>query len=117
MATYVDGDLNFIHTKGDHLNKTMTIKSNGSPINWASEGYISGVMQIRDKPNSSGTLIATVIIDITVNGQITFMTTSPIDVPPKVYFYDIQMTMNGGKIKTLWDTKYRQFIITQDITV
>lgn len=117
MATYIDENLNFTHTKGDHLNKILTIKSDGIPINWTTEGYISGTMQVRDKPNSSGTLVATILIDITVNGQITFMTTQPIDITPGTYYYDIQMTMAGGKIKTLWDTKYRKFIITQDITV
>ena len=113
--TTLDANFKFTHTKGDSFDFIIPITKNEVAINWANEGYVSGICKVKKDPTQT-TADITLIVDISVNGALRLYASAVIDNPVREYFYDIQFTKTGSKIETWWNDKMSKFLITQDIS-
>src|ERR1035437_8122356 len=108
--TIIDSEFTITHTKGDTLDKTITITKNKIAFNWISEGYASGTCKVKSKSNSLD-LLFSLMIDITVNGALRIYSSTPITTPVGFYFYDIEFTLTNGAKKTWFKNEPCHFII------
>jgi len=113
--TTVDTNFNIKHTKGDTLDKTITINLNGSAINWASNGYLTATCKVKSLPPETSSVFD-ITIDITVNGALRMTSTTVQTIPAGTYYYDIQFAKSGSKVETWWNDQPAKFEITQDVT-
>lgn len=111
--TTSDGEWNITHTEGDTLDKTFLVKRGTTDFDWSSEGYSSATGQIRRTANSN-TLLDTLTVDISVNGQLRITSTTITDLASGIYRWDIKFTKTDGSIIT-WKEN-RKFTIKDRVT-
>ena len=118
MAEFLDVcpiDVDLCFTRGDSVLWTFQIKSEGVPVNITGFSFLLTV-DPSPEPTGSGTnlfqLTGSVITPL--SGIVQFgMTPTQANQVPNEYYFDLQMTDGGGKIRTVAKGK---FTIEQDIT-
>lgn len=113
--TTLDTSFTFTHTKGDTFDYTVTIKKSAVNINWATEGYVSGVCKVKSNPSNTDADL-TLTVDITTNGALRLYNASAVTLAVGTYYYDIEFTKSGGKKETWFNNQPHKFIITQDVS-
>lgn len=112
--TTIDSSFNIKHTKGDTLDKTISINLNGSAINWSTNGYTSATCKVKVSPSDTNAAF-TLTVDITVNGALR-LTSLAITASPGIYYYDIEFVKTGSRTETWWGDFPAKFEIIQDVT-
>ena len=90
-------------------------ESTGAALDISGYTFVLTVSTLENPPDSTAELYSIVgAITDAANGVVEFApSAAQADQKPTTYYYDVQMTTAGGKIKTIAKGKY---IYTQDIT-